>query len=369
MRTNTSKAWSLWFAGLLALTVACGDDKDDAEAGDEMATETEAGDGDGDPTGDGDGEPTGDGDGGPTGDGDGEPTGDGDGEPTGDGDGEPTGDGDGEPCDGGQLGPVEKLIWIANSGQGTVSKIDTETGQELGRYIVRADGGNGQGGSPSRTSVNRFGDVAVANRLGGVTKIAGSITNCVDSNGVPGIQTSQGADDVLPWGQDECVQWFADLPHGDNRPVAWNNGVFNQQTCEWEQVNVWTAWSDWTPGSAVVALLDGATGAIIQEVPIPDLPSPWPGWYGFYGAAVDGENNVWLSQLQGSNPQPSWLVKVDHDDFSYTGYPVSGEGGYGMTVTSEGYVWICGRETRRFNPQTETWTSVPLLNAAEVHTG
>src|SRR5690606_25315963 len=97
MRTNTAKAWSLWTAGLLALTVACGDDKDDAEAGDEMSTETEAGDGDGDPTGDGDGEPTGDGDGEPTGDGDGEPTGDGDGEPTGDGDGEPTGDGDGEP--------------------------------------------------------------------------------------------------------------------------------------------------------------------------------------------------------------------------------------------------------------------------------
>ena len=268
-------------------------------------------------------------------------------------------------CNGeGELGPVRKLIWIANSGQGTVSKIDTETGVELGRYIVRAD----SAGSPSRTSVNRFGDVAVANRLGGVAKVYASEDDCVDQNGVQGIQTSTGANDVLPWGQDECLAWFTDLPHGDNRPMAWTNGVFNDETCEWEDVNVWTAWSDWAPGTAVVALLDGTDGSIIQEVPIPDLPNPWPNWHGFYGAAVDSDNNVWLSQLQGQNPQPSWLVRVNIEDFSYDAFEVPEEGGYGMTVTSEGYVWICGRSTRRFDPATTQWTSVPLLNGG-VHTG
>jgi streptogramin lyase len=118
----------------------------------------------------------------------------------------------------------------------------------------------------------------------------------------------------------------------------------------------------------VVALLDGDDGSIIQQVPIPDLSNPWPSWHGFYGAAVDADNNVWLSQLQGANPQPGWLVRVNHDDFTYDAFEVPGEGGYGMTVTSEGYVWLCGRETRRFNPQTEQWTSVPLLNG-DVHTG
>jgi hypothetical protein len=269
----------------------------------------------------------------------------------------------GDPCQGMMEQPVSKLIWIANSGQGTVSKIDTETGVELGRYIVRSD----SAGSPSRTSVNRYGDVAVANRLGGVTKIPASMSNCQDTNGTPGIQTASDAT-PLAWGQEECVAWHTALPHGDNRPVAWTNGVFNEQTCEWEDVNVWTAWSDWAPGTAVVALLDGSTGAILQQVAIPDLPNPWPGWHGFYGAAVDSDNNVWLSQLQGSNPQQSWLVRVDYDDYSYAGYPVPGEGGYGMTVTSEGYVWICGRETRRFNPQNQVWTSVPLLGG-DIHTG
>ncbi len=266
-------------------------------------------------------------------------------------------------CGGGEA-PAVNLIWIANSGQGTVSKINTETGVELGRYIVRAD----SAGSPSRTSVNRFGDVAVANRNGGVTKVTANILHCEESNGIPDIQTSQGPDDILPWGEDECVAWFTDVPHADNRPIAWTNGVFNDETCLWEDIDVWTAWSDWASGTAVVALLDGDSGEFIQEVPIPDLPNPWPSWHGFYGAAVDADDNVWLSQLQGANPQQAWLVKVDRADFSYTGYPVPEEGGYGMTVTNEGYVWICGRSTRRLDPETEQWTSVPLLDGG-VHTG
>jgi len=269
----------------------------------------------------------------------------------------------GDPCEGMMQQPIEKLIWIANSGQGTVSKIDTETGTELGRYIVRPD----SAGSPSRTSVNRYGDVAVANRLGGVTKVYAGQVNCQDTNGTPGIQTSMDAQQ-LAWGEEECVAWHTPLAHGDNRPVAWTNGTFNPETCAWEDLDVWTAWSDWAAGTAVVALLDGDDGSIIQEVAIPDLPQPWPGWYGFYGAAVDADDNVWLTQLQGGNPQESWLVKVDHDNFSYQGYPTPGDGGYGMTVTSDGYVWLCGMNTRRFNPQTEQWTSVPLLDAG-VHTG
>ncbi|MCA9661021.1 MAG: hypothetical protein KC486_21950, partial [Myxococcales bacterium] len=246
----------------------------------------------------------------------------------------------------------------------TVSKIDTKTGQELGRYMTRPDGG----GSPSRTSVNRYGDVAVANRLGGMTKVFARLERCVDKNNDGVIQTSSGANDVLPWGEDECIAWHTPIAHQDNRPAAWTGGTFNEQTCEWEDLHVWTAWSDWAAGTAVVALLDGNDGSILQEVPIPDLPQPWPGWYGFYGAAVDSDSNVYLSQLQGNNPSPSWLVRVNYDDFTYDHWDVPDEGGYGMTVTSEGYVWICGRQTRRFNPQTEAWTQVATVNGG-VHTG
>ena len=69
------------------------------------------------------------------------------------------------------LTPENKVIWIANTAQGTVSKVDTDSYMELARYST---GPLGAGNDPSRTSVNGFGDVYVGNRQGGsVAKIAG----------------------------------------------------------------------------------------------------------------------------------------------------------------------------------------------------
>jgi hypothetical protein len=119
--------------------------------------------------------------------------------------------------------------WIANSVDPapapclTISKIDTQTLKEEGRYIVRPD----QGGSPSRTSVNLTGDVAVANRSGGVAKVYAREESCVESNGMPGIQTSKDAN-FLPWGVEECVAWYTPMNYVSQRPVAWTAGTFNE---------------------------------------------------------------------------------------------------------------------------------------------
>jgi hypothetical protein len=335
------------WVGLLTLTAAalvaaCGDDGARAETFGEDGISASLSDG-------GTYSETGDG----SGDGDGDPTGDGDGDPT-------TGDGDGEPCQGPGT-EIKGFIWIANTGEGTVSKINTEDGVELGRYIVRPD----SAGSPSRTSVNNRGDVAVANRLGGVTMVRANVEDCVESNGMPGIQTSSGPADVLPWGQDECVGWHTPIPHGDNRPVAWTSGYTDPDSCYWLDRDVWTAWSDVSLGTAVVALIDGETGEFINQIPIPQLPEAWPGWFGFYGGAVDKDDNFWATQLQGG-----LLVKVNRSDFTYTTYPVPEEGGYGMTVTPDGYVWLCGRSTHRFDPDSGTWTSINHFGDPDsVHTG
>ncbi len=270
----------------------------------------------------------------------------------------------GEPCQGGGVGDIDSFIWIANSSEGTLSKIDTETGVELGRYIARPDGA----GSPSRTSVSTSGAVAVANRAGGVTVYHANIEDCVESNGVPEIQTSTGGGDIRPWGEDECLAWHTPLPYTDNRPVAWTSGFVNPQTCEVEDRNVWTSGSSWALGTAEVVLLDGDDGAIINTIPIPDLPAAWGGnWFGFYGGAVDAENNFWATQLQGGK-----LIRVSSFDYSYQLWdvPAQGPGGYGMTITPDGYVWLTGRWTHRFDPETETWTSAQLFpDDAGVHTG
>ncbi len=262
----------------------------------------------------------------------------------------------------GGMGDFDSFIWVANSSQGTVSKIDTKTGVELGRYIARPDGA----GSPSRTSVSRLGDVAVANRNGGVTKVIADTEECPeDANGMPGLQTSSGGGDILNWGQDDCVAWHTPLPYNDNRPIAWTSGTLNEQTCAFEDQEVWTAGSNKSLGTAEVVLLDGDDGTIIATIPIPDLPEAWPNWFGFYGGAVDSENNFWATQLQGGK-----LIRVNRSDLSYDLFDVPEGGGYGMTVTNEGYVWICGRSTHRFNPMDQSWLSAQLFDSnAYVHTG
>ncbi|GAG95221.1 unnamed protein product, partial [marine sediment metagenome] len=109
-------------------------------------------------------------------------------------------------------------IWVPNTGQGTVSKINTETGDELGRYWVMPDPGHDDyfgSSSPSRTTVDLKGNCWVGNRQAGtVVKIGLYEAGVWIDHNEDGIcQTSfddneNGIIDgteLLPWGVDECV--------------------------------------------------------------------------------------------------------------------------------------------------------------------
>ena len=266
----------------------------------------------------------------------------------------------GEPpnCDDMMMGGEgSSLIWIANSSQGTVSKIDTVTMEELGRYTTRPDGG----GSPSRTSVGLSGDVVVASRSGGVTKIYANINDCVESNGIDGIQTSQGGNDVLAWGMDECVAWHRPLAYPDNRPLAWTKGTQNPDTCLNENAKVWTSASKKVAGSVTVFLLNGDSGEIEGEKVLTGIDPNTQYLFGGYGGAVDADDNFWFSQLQKGK-----LVRVNYEDLSHKIWtmPVNG---YGMTIGSSGYVWTCAETVARFNPKDETWDTV--YAGGGIHTG
>lgn len=320
------RAGTLWLVGCaLGLGLACGDDRDTADEG--PVTASSFGDDGTSSMGQDDSGPGDDGSG-PGDDGD-----DGTVYDVGGDDGGNVG-----PCGGGA--PEASMIWIANTDENTVSKFDTETGEELGRYQTSPSNG-----SPSRTSVGRSGKVAVANRNGGVVMIHGITDECPDENGMPGVQTSTGTDDVLAWGTDECVQWFVPLP-GDNRPVAWTAGevVDPDADCDVVDEDVWTASGDGTP---TVYLLDGADGSEVGSVQMPELESTFT--Y-YYGGAVDHEQDFWVSQWGDGT-----LMHVDHDDFGYEFFPQPVRG-YGMTLTSDGYVWICGPDgLGRFDPDSKSW--------------
>ncbi|MFV8753168.1 hypothetical protein ACNOYE_21680 [Nannocystaceae bacterium ST9] len=244
----------------------------------------------------------------------------------------------------GMTDETHSYIWIANSSQSSVSKINTQTLVEEARYFTRGD----QAGNPSRTSVALSGNVAVANRSGGVVKFYANIEDCQDTNGTPGIQTSSGPNDLLPFGQDECMAWYTPFGYSTQRPLAWAQGNFNEGSCKYEDEKLWTAGN---MGNAEVVLMDGETGAVEQTVVIPNVI----GWAGLYGGAVDGDGNFWTVDHNWSGP--STLIRVDRQSFTYQAWPVTGQVHYGLAVDSKGRAWLCGSGgASRFDPDTESWT-------------
>ncbi len=249
------------------------------------------------------------------------------------GDGGGGGGGGGGGMDDGDL--ELSYIWIANSAQGTLSKIATETMLEEGRYQAKPANGD-----PSRTTVNLQGDVAVANRNGGVAKFWANPEDCQDTNGIPGIQTSAGGADILAWGEDECLAWYTELACGSNRPVAWTPGTFDDMACENVDADLWTACD------SDVMLLDGETGAILQTIPLGGSPF-------VYGGAADGEGNFWGLDVSGNQ-----LFRVGLEDFGLQTWGLPPTGGYGITVGPQGRPWVCGGGgVSRFNIEDFTWDS------------
>lgn len=237
-------------------------------------------------------------------------------------------------------------VWIANTGQGTISKVDTRSYEEVARYFT---GPNGNRNDPSRTSVNTYGDVYVGNRGGRtVTKIATG--NCIDRNGDGQITTSTGPNDVLEWGQDDCVLWNTALPNaGLVRAVA------AQDTDDGTYV--------WVGGwNGVIYKLDGETGAILVETPAPHLP---------YGFAMDKYGNLWIATLSNAS-----LARIDTNrcvDNASCNVEVCGDDGdncikqriqapsqhYGITVDYKQRVWLGGSVTRYDHsaPAGQRWAS------------
>ena len=252
------------------------------------------------------------------------------------------GDDDGCGQQSGDLGL--SFIWIANSTEGTISKIDTVLMRERGRYIVRPD----SAGNPSRTSVNLDGDVAVANRNGGITKIWALADRCDESNDIPGIQTATGPE-FLDWGEEECIAWHTPMDYKSQRPVAWTHGTFNKDTCRHEQQKLWTAGSN-TPGIVDIIRLDGDTGEVDAQITITDV---YADNYGVYGAAVDAKGNFWGSQVGHGK-----LIFVDAQTLEYKLWDTP-HGAYGISIDRNGYVWTCSGNAMRFDPKSETFDSVP----------
>src|SRR5690606_13606312 len=168
-------------------------------------------------------------------------------------------------------------------------------------------------------------------------------------------QTSTGPNDVLPFGQDDCLDWFVEFPGMTvQRPVAWTPG---DGPCHANQ-KLWTTTgaggSSPTlcgPQGVWVHLIDGDSGAIEDTIHIPedqfncDHTNTGLGiGLGPYGGAVDYQGNFWFHGW-GNNK----LVRVD---FVTHQYPITSGGGYGITVDTQGRVWLSS-SISRYAPMTQ----------------
>jgi hypothetical protein len=223
-------------------------------------------------------------------------------------------------------------IWISNTGEGTLAKVCTLDGIEVGRYQTR-EGGMGD---PSRTSVNLHGEMVVTNRSpssgpSSVTKFAAEPEYCVDRNGDTAIRTSRGPDDVLDWGEDECMIWNTILPDSGAtsaigaRATAWD-GTEDPDTGAGGFV--WIGALDTND----VFKLDGATGEIVARTRVDNSP---------YGGAIDGRGNFWIvSGWCVTGTHPCRLARVNTTSLAVDYFTVTC--GYGISVDSRGRIWTSG---------------------------
>jgi len=247
-------------------------------------------------------------------------------------------------------------IWIANTGEGTLSKVDTLTATEVGRYVT---GPYGTSNDPSRTSVNLHGDMVVTNREPGVgpssvTKFLADPGECADQDDDDVVETSSGPTDVLPFGEDECMAWNTALGtiSSGARATAWD-GEEDPETGLGG--HVWVGTCTWGEGNTIYKL-DGDTGEIVDEASLPVACA--------YGGAVDGDGGFWIID---NNVWPMQIVRVDMETMLTDAHQV--QCGYGISVDSQGRIWTGGlgfAETacvNRYDPATDEQTAVDVPDA------
>jgi streptogramin lyase len=236
------------------------------------------------------------------------------------------------------------FIWVPNSNDGTISKVDSRTGAELGRYFT----GPNSGGSPSRTTVDLKGNCWVGNRNTGTVVKVGLMENgqCVDRNGNGTIETSTGSN-ALAWGQDECVLLEVALSKGKEgtfRPGAANvpyDGAPGPRGIAIDaNNNLWAG----TYGTYIYYYIDGAGGAILKKI---DVSSAG---HMAYGAVVDAAGILWSADLNRSS-----VLRLDTKAGSFKAIPL-GQQAYGISLDKKNHLFIagwCSNSLARVNTATD----------------
>lgn len=235
------------------------------------------------------------------------------------------------------------FIWIANSAENTISKLNTETGCEVARYYGCAN--------PSRTAVDLYRNGIIACRNdGGVMKVAILDVYCIDKNQNGSIDTSRDLDgncqiDTSEMvANDECILWEV-YPDGvggcsDNQGCARAAGIDQNN-------NVWIGF--WSSGT--VRQLNGESGETMITHDVGFAP---------YGIAIDRQQMVWVA----TRAPFDGLGLVHPTDGVLNTWEAPLLEAYGLALDAWGKPWLAGGSTggvMRFDPITEEWDVWPDL--------
>ncbi len=221
-----------------------------------------------------------------------------------------------------------KFIWIANSPNNTVSKVDCKTVTEVGRYSVCQD--------PSRTSVDLEGNVWVACRGdGSVAKIIADKAKCTDKNGNGIIETSTGPQVI---GGDECIRFI----------VNPGKGSYARGAAVDKENHVWIGY--WNSKSLV--RLNANNGATMADINLGCEP---------YGLVIDQKGIIW-GQGAGCGSlimvDPTTGVVTKSNTLPQLKYPA---GAYGLNVDKYGRIWVASGNTASvYDPKTLQWKVINM---------
>ena len=243
------------------------------------------------------------------------------------------------------------FIWVPNSNEGTVSKVDTVTGKELGRYRT----GPASTGNPSRTTVDLQGSCWVGNRnTGTVVKIGLSEAGLYNDTNEDGfMNTSMDLNDdgditgaeILPWGQDECVLFEVFLGATNSGPRGLAIDASN---------NLWAG----TNVGKKYYYINGSTGAIIKTLPLPDQSNHYP-----YGAVIDGAGILWSS---GQHANTIMRLDPTTEAMSFTDM---GHFVYGLGMDANNHLFVSGWQNVKLSRVDVTTSGIDWTNTHATMTG
>ena len=247
-------------------------------------------------------------------------------------------------------------IWVPNSNEGTVSKVDTRTGQELARYRT-CPSSTASYANPSRTTIDQYGNCWVGNRqIGTVVKIglleAGWYLDR-NGNGVP--DTSYDADgdgnitgpELLSWGQDECVLYEVVLipgKEGTFTPGSFTGGYANDY---WNPGprglavdfygNLWAGcW-----GTMKYYYVDGTTAQLQRTNDLSALD------HHPYGAVMDAYGMLWSSGYHETVSRNN-VVRMNPADGSTNKFTF-GHFTYGLGLDRSNHLFVAGWQSSKLS--------------------